>query len=91
MKTVIGAEKRCLVHLPNILWVGSFASSLMSVSSGRERVFLCLLPIFLPCGSHVVLLNDTGMSQQGPWRRRGCLLSLLGAGGGGEVKEAVFE
>lgn len=43
----------------------------------------------LPCGSHMTLVNYTGTTQQGPWRRWGC--AALGAGSGAQVQEAVLE
>ena len=51
---MIGPEKGCLTRLPDTLWVGSSACSLVSVSSGWEQALLFLLPVpasWLPRGS----------------------------------------
>lgn len=87
LKIAIGAEKGWLRHLPNTLWVGSFASFLMSASLQGGSVYLCLLPIpamWFPCGSLELHWDDS----PGPLEKKG-VLSLLGIGDGGEVKEAV--
>lgn len=70
LKTVIGEEGSCLLCLPNMLWLGIFASSLMSALLQGRNVSLFAFSPFQPCGSHVAVLYYAGVSQQGPWKER---------------------